>query len=262
MKRLLIALVLYVFAMLIATSPSAIAQEGNGTQVHGEQAAVKSALSSGGLTGALIDGDGPGWVTLVESDFRRVNCFEDTFRWDGAVASCTGKPVGVLASKTVFKNIEIVAEWRHLSLGGNSGFFLWTPAEALEGLEPGQLPKGGIEIQMLDHGFTDNYVKRTGKKPDWFTTNGDIFAVGKSTMKPFEPLSPNGSRSFPREQRSLGSPAWNHYYIRGINGEVRLWVNGKEVSGGRDCNPSEGYLCLESEGAPIEWRNIRVRTLP
>ncbi|HXK61323.1 MAG TPA: DUF1080 domain-containing protein, partial [Acidobacteriota bacterium] len=50
--------------------------------------------------------------------------------------------------------------------------------------------------------------------------------------------------------------------IRAINGEIRLWVNGEEVSGGSDCTPSAGYLCLESEGAPIEFREIRIRELP
>ena len=30
---------------------------------------------------------------------------------------------------------------------------------------------------------------------------------------------------------------WNHYYVRAINGEIRLWVNGEEVSGGTGCEP-------------------------
>ncbi len=47
-----------------------------------------------------------------------------------------------------------------------------------------------------------------------------------------------------------------------LNGEVRLWVNGVEVSGGTECEPRQGYLCLESEGAPVEFRNIRIRELP
>jgi hypothetical protein len=50
--------------------------------------------------------------------------------------------------------------------------------------------------------------------------------------------------------------------VSGINGEIRLWVNGKEVSGGRGAEPRTGFLCLEAEGAPIEFRNIRVRELP
>ena len=55
--------------------------------------------------------------------------------------------------------------------------------------------------------------------------------------------------------------AWNDYYIRAINGEVRLWVNGEEVSCGTAIEPSKGFLCLESEGSPIQFRKLRVREL-
>ena len=67
---------------------------------------------------------------------------------------------------------------------------------------------------------------------------------------------------FPAKNLSKGVGEWNHYYIRGINGEVRLWVNGEEVSGGSACHPAEGYLCLESEGSPIDFKNLRLRELP
>ena len=81
-------------------------------------------------------------------------------------------------------------------------------------------------------------------------------------MKPFPPIAPNGKRSFPSKNLTKGITEWNHYYVRAINGEVRLWVNGEEVSGGTKCDPAEGYLCLESEGAPVEFKNIRIRPLP
>ena len=50
--------------------------------------------------------------------------------------------------------------------------------------------------------------------------------------------------------------------LRAINGEVRLWVNGEEGSGGTDISPRTGYLCLESEGSPVEFRNLTIRILP
>ena len=43
---------------------------------------------------------------------------------------------------------------------------------------------------------------------------------------------------------------------------IRLTVNGEEVSGGAECNPKTGYICLESEGSPIEFRNIKIKELP
>ncbi len=203
---------------------------------------------------ALIDGKGPGWVALGKDDFEDVNGGPDTWTWnkDGSI-HCTGSPVGVVKSKKSFRNLEIVVEWRHLKAAGNSGVFVWASQESLDNIKgkPG-LPHG-IEIQVLDHGYTEAFEKSTGKKADWFTTHGDVFPVG-AKMTPFPPVSPDGSRSFPTKNLSKGVNEWNHYYIRAVNGE--------EVSGGTGCEPSEGFLCLESEGSPIEFRNLRIRELP
>lgn len=214
------------------------------------------------LPKACLDGTEPGWQRLGPADFANVNGEKDTWQWKGHLLYCTGKPIGVLRTAKAYTNFEVVLQWRHLKSAGNSGVFVWVPESALKDLPPGKLPRGGIECQILDHGYAERYIKRTGKKPDWFTTNGDVFPVGISKMKPFPPVSPRGRRSFPRKNLSKGVGEWNHYYIRCLNGEVRLWVNGEEVSGGTQCNPRSGFLCLEAEGSPIEFRNIRLRELP
>ncbi|QDV22316.1 hypothetical protein Q31a_06000 [Aureliella helgolandensis] len=211
---------------------------------------------------AFLDGTGPGWRTLLEDDFELVNLQENTWTWEGNLAKCTGLPVGVERTKEQFTNFELMAEWRHLSSGGNSGFFIWASPAGMQDLKPGSLPQSGIEVQVLDHGYTEKYESSSGKKGDWFSTHGDIFPVGTSRLKPFPPLSPNGNRSFPSKNLSRPTPQWNHYYVRAINGEVRLWVNGEEVSGGNGAEPATGHICLESEGAPVEFKNIRIRELP
>ena len=227
---------------------------GCGSGLWGQEAAA--------LPKAVIDGNGPDWKALAEADFVNVNCAEDTWSFKDGGIQCTGKPTGVMRSKDPLTNFELVIEWKHLKSAGNSGVFLWGTRESLDALKPGGLPMG-IEVQILDHGFKENYIKNNpNRKPDWFTTNGDVFPTQKAKMKPFPPISPNGSRSFPKKELSKGAGEWNHYYIRAINGEVRLWVNGEEVSGGTNCEPASGYLCLESEGSPIEFRNLRVRVLP
>jgi hypothetical protein len=169
--------------------------------------------------------------------------------------------VGVIRTKKEFKNLELVAQWRHMKSAGNSGIFLWVPMKSMETLKPGGLPHG-IEVQVLDLGYKEAWEKEAGRKTDWFTCHGDVFSVGTSTMNPFPPVAPDGRRSFPTQERSKGVGQWNHYYVRAINGEVRLWVNGVEVSGGNGCEPSVGYLCLESEGSPVEFRGLRIRELP
>lgn len=215
------------------------------------------------LPRAAVDAEGPGWRALGEADFADVNGVPETWVWsaDGILYG-SGEPIGVMRTAKPVRNFEMVIEWRHLRPGGNSGLFVWVPEGALQELPPGELPKAGIEVQMLDHGYTAQYEARTGRKGDWFTTNGDVFAVGESKLRPFPPLSPDGSRSFPRRSLSRGAGEWNRYYVRAVNGELRLWVNGEEVSGGNGAEPASGYLCLEAEGSPIEFRNMRIRELP
>ncbi len=221
-----------------------------------------SSLTIAQESAKLITGEGEGWIPLTENDFQNVNTDPDTWKWMDGTIFCKGTPVGVTRSKKKYTNFEMVATWRHMKHAGNSGIFLWASEDGLEGLKPGQLPKAGIEVQILDHGYAENYEKTNKKKSDWFTTHGDVFPVGKSKMTPFEPKSPKGSRSFPSKNLSKGVGEWNHYYIKAINGEVCLWVNGEQVSGGKDCDPKTGYLCLESEGAPIEFKGLKIKELP
>lgn len=186
-----------------------------------------------------------GWVNA--------NCAPDTWSIKDGVISCTGKPTGAMRTERQYENFILEAEWRHLSEGGNSGIFVWgTPISS-----PGVPFLRGIEVQILDHG----YMKHADpKKPKWFTTHGDVFPIHGATMEPHG--EHNGMRSFPSEDRSKPSPEWNHYRIEANNGRITLAVNGKVVSGGDNCNYRKGYLALESEGAPVEFRNVRIKELP
>ncbi len=206
------------------------------------------AAESDGFVPLFNGRDLTGWVNA--------NCAPETWGVRDGLIHCTGQPTGALRTERQYENFILEVEWRHLSRGGNSGVFIWgTPIAA-----PGVPFLRGIEVQVLDHGYAEQYEKQNGKKSDWFTTHGDVFPIHGATMKPFG--RHNGERSFPSEDRSKGSPEWNQYRIVGTNGVLRLSVNGKEVSGGENCNYRKGYLALESEGAPVEFRNLRIQELP
>jgi hypothetical protein len=208
----------------------------------------------------LFAADSDGFVSMFNgrdlTGWTNINCAPETWTVKDGNIHCTGRPVGALRTTRQYENFIMEVEWRHLQHGGNSGVFIWgTPISA-----PGVPFLRGIEVQVLDHGYATNYEKQNGKKSDWFTTHGDVFPIHGATMIPLG--KHRGSRSFPSEDRSKPSPEWNHYRIVCTNGSLRLHVNGKEVSGGDDCNYRKGYLALESEGAPVEFRNIRIKELP
>jgi hypothetical protein len=211
-------------------------------------ASVAVAADDDGFVPLFNGRDLTGWVNA--------NCAPETWSVREGVIHCTGRPTGAMRTTRQYENFIMEVEWRHLSKGGNSGVFIWgTPIAA-----PAVPFLRGVEVQVLDHGYAEQYEKANGKKSDWFTTHGDVFPIHGASMKPFGKHS--GDRSFPSEDRSKGTPEWNHYRIVCTNGVLRLSVNGKEVSGGEDCNYRKGYLALESEGAPVEFRNVRIKELP
>lgn len=206
------------------------------------------------LSFSIFAADEEGFVPMFNgkdlSGWVNANCAPETWTVKDGVICCTGKPTGALRTEKQYENFILEAEWRHLSKGGNSGIFIWgTPISA-----PGQPFLRGIEVQVLENDYPAK------GKNEWFTTHGDVFPIHGATMKPLG--KHNGSRSFPSEERSKPSPEWNHYRIECNNGSLRLHVNGKMVSGGDECNYRKGYLALESEGAPVEFKNVRIKELP
>lgn len=197
-----------------------------------------------------------GWVSLFNgrdlSGWVSINVSPGTFTVRDNMIVSTGIPTGLMRTERQYENFEIELEWRHLKPGGNAGLFLWgDPISA-----PGSPFARGMEVQILDNGYS------AGGKNEWYTTHGDVFPVLGARMTPTGRISSTGQRSFPTEERSKDSPQWNHYRVVANHGTLRLSVNGKEVTVGKDCSPRKGYICLESEGSECHFRSIRIRELP
>lgn len=186
-----------------------------------------------------------GWVP--------VNLAADTVVVQDGMIVINGTPIGYMRTEKMYENFVMECEWRHMKDAGNSGIFVWGDGIPAKGTGYTR----GIEVQVLDLG----YEKNSGAW-EWFTSHGDIFPILGATMTTVEPVAKRGTRSFPREKRVKPSPEWNRYRITGNAGELRLEVNGREVTVGRDCLPRKGYLALESEGSPVHFRNLRIKELP
>ena len=182
-----------------------------------------------------------GWVN--------VNTAEDTWTVKDGTLVCRGRPIGVMRTEKQYENFVLQLEWMHMKPGGNSGVFVWSEGVPPEGR---RLPKG-VEIQILElewavqHKRTDAYV------------HGEIFGTGGLKT---QPDNPRGSRSKSAEKRCKGKGQWNSYTAVCVDGVIKLSVNGKFVNGIAKASVKKGYICLESEGAEIHFRNIRIMELP
>ena len=203
------------------------------------------------------------WDDVVASNKKsqpvkwfQVSTAPDTWKVNKDVLVCAGMPIGVIRSEKEYENFIMHIEWKHMADGGNSGTFVWSKAKAREN----GLPDDGVEVQMLDPGWLPLNTKNGVTPPDSYIS-GELFGIGSLKVENDNP-SLNGHRSRSTELRCKGKGEWNTYDVVCIDGTIKLSINGKFVNGVSKASQRKGYICLESEGSEIHFRNIKIISLP
>jgi hypothetical protein len=221
-------------------------------------AALTGALLLAGLSERMRSQTVPQFRDLFNgkdlSGWVNVNTDEDTWSVRDGILVCKGRPIGVMRSDKQYENFVLHIEWRHMEPGGNSGVFAWSDAKPGE---KNRLPNG-VEIQMLDPEWVNLHKRPNGELPPVAYVHGELFGVGGVQVVPD---NPRGPRSMSIENR-VESGKWNTYDVVAVDGVIKLSVNGKFVNGISRSSQKKGYLCLESEGAEIHFRNIKIMELP
>jgi hypothetical protein len=202
-------------------------------------------------TVAAAERDAEGFLPLFNGNdltgWVLTNTPPETWTFKDGMLICSGKPVGEIRTERMYQNFIMELEWRHMVPRGNAGIFIWADDITARGVPFHR----GIEVQVLENSYGNSQSH---------TTHGDIFPIHGARMTPRN--GRGGDRAFPTEERSKPSPEWNHYRITCQDGEISLAVNGKVVTQGKDCSPRKGYICLESEGGIVHYRNVRIKPLP
>jgi hypothetical protein len=183
-----------------------------------------------------------------------VNTDADTWTLKKDELKCSGRPIGVMRSEKQYENFIMHVEWKHMEPGGNSGVFVWSSAIPNE---KDRLPDG-VEVQMLELDWVKLNL-RDGVVPPVAYVHGELFGVGGVETTPD---NPRGTRSSSIENLCKGRGEWNTYDVVCVDGVIKLSVNGKFVNGVSKASQKKGYLCLESEGAEIHFRNFSLVVLP
>lgn len=154
---------------------------------------------------------------------------------DGVIA-CTGRPNGFLRSKRSYRNFVFRAEWRFDPEG-------WTE-------KPPRYPNAGYFIHA---GAVERDWPKSLEVQGHYGEAGSLFGVrgGRVTGAHRGPVRDN--------RRPFG--AWESIEIQSLDGTVAVKLNGKRMNEGRDIHPSQGSICLQSEGWPVYYRNIWVKQL-
>ncbi len=154
---------------------------------------------------------------------------------------CTGRPNGYLRTEQQYSNYHLHVEWRwpeNAAQGRsrNSGVFV-----NMTGSDDARPPF--IECQLM-----------AGEAGQFVLTNGAGMTVNGSVMQ-------NPNRQYvlvPKKQPSSEKPAgqWNSYDIFCKADTIQCFVNDVLQNEGSSVTPSSGSICLQSEGSPVEFRNI------
>jgi len=163
---------------------------------------------------------------------------EDVWKVDGGRIQCSGVPNGYLKTTADYKDFNLSLEWRWPDKPGNSGVLLRV-------VGPDKIWPKTVEAQLMSGNA------------------GDIWLMDGATLDT-DPAQVDAKAANHRmKMKAAEKPAgeWNLYEITMQGGWVLLKVNGVVVNEGTGADEVPGKIALQSEGAPIEFRNIRLTPL-
>ena len=159
------------------------------------------------------------------------------------ILRCEGRPNSYLRTTRPFSNYKLTLEWRWPSKPTNSGILL-------HGSGPDRIWPDCYEAQL-----------RSGDA-------GDIVIIGheRSLTVDGKTFRPEESRylRIPRQKQPSSEkkpPQWNRYEILCRGDTIALYVNGVLQNRGTNASVAEGFIALQAEGSPIEFRNIVLEKL-
>ncbi len=191
-----------------------------------------------------------GWVNVNTAPSTFTVAKDET---GAPVIKCTGKPTGIMRTEKAYENFVLELDWKHLSEPGNAGLFVWSDPICSKGVPFSR----SIEVQIM---LTPDNVDAQGRT--LYTGQGDIFSIWGASMKPDRPHPAGWERCLPMARTTKGKGEWNHYKVTAKDGAIKLEINGTEVSGCTGVTPRKGFICLESEGTEIWFKNLKLTELP
>ena len=171
-----------------------------------------------------------GWTQYI-----RKNEKAEMFTVKDGILSTPGRPLGYVRTNDEYENYVLTLEWR------------W---------EPGQKPgNSGVLLHMQGD---DKFWPKSIEAQLMDGNAGDIWSIDGTTIDvPNAKERTKGRRIVNLTDNSEKAPGeWNKYEITCKGGEIILKVNGEVVNQGTNASITKGKICLQSEGAPIQFRNI------
>jgi hypothetical protein len=187
-------------------------------------------------------GDETGFVPIVVGDdpaqFDLVGLGPGSIKVQAASVRLTGEPDGYFATKAAYKNYVLRFDWKYerpegltsdAAFDGNSGVLLHLQP-------PSKVWPRSIQVQLL------------------YADAGNLFPLDA------ELEASKDATAQRKASRPVGE--WNDLEVVSQNASITVRMNGLEIASGAKAKPAGGAIGWQSEGRPIEFRNIRIKVNP
>ena len=208
-------------------------------QDHGDEVAYRNirVRPLGTSTIRLFNGrdlTGWTWVATAEADAEQVWSFAP----DGVLV-CKGSPAGYIRTEADYTNYVLELDWR------------WNP-------EASGNRNSGVLLRMIEE---DQVWPKSLEAQLQADSAGDFWVIRDFPCKT-DPQRTNGRncKKTHHAEKPLGE--WNHYRIIVDHAIVTLEVNGQVLNAAADVLETPGKICLQSEGAEIQFKNVQLTPLP
>jgi hypothetical protein len=157
------------------------------------------------------------------------------FTVSNGVIHIKGSPFGYMRTKVIYSDYRLHVEWRWTSEATNSGVFVHAQL-------PDSIWLRCVECQL-----------KAGNAGDFVCMNGSDMDEKTDKSKPFV------SKLAASSEKPTGE--WNTMEVLCEANRIEVYVNGVLQNKGTNVNLSKGYICLQSEGKDIEFRNVFLKRL-
>ena len=204
---------------------------------------LSAVLTAGGCASqkrvALWNGkDFTGWKLFVPDrsvDVRSVWSVKD------GVIHCKGQPNGYMRTQADYSDYKLHLEWRWVEQPANSGVLLHASG-------PDKVWPRCIESQL-----------KSGNAGDLVLIGGTGISVGGRFIQDVSEQYVIVPKKQESSEKAPGQ--WNTYEIICRGDTILNYVNGVLQNKGTNATETSGRICLQSEGSPIEFRNIYIELL-
>ena len=146
-----------------------------------------------------------------------------------------------MRTEAKYENYKLHLEWRWAAEPTNSGVLLH--ASGTEKVWP-----RCVECQL-----------KAGSAGDFVLINGTGVTVDGRDMQDVNKQFVGVGKKQASSEKPVGQ--WNTYDIECKGDTIRCSVNGVLQNEGTNATDTAGWICLQSEGSPIEFRNIYIELL-